>query len=88
MRSGSDVRDRGRINEQKVSVVSHYTQKLTLFFFRYLRFNDNNLEAITELIEEEIQKTQSQIDEQRNSQIAQMSHTPRPSKAARVLHFH
>ncbi|EFP03327.1 CRE-CDT-1 protein [Caenorhabditis remanei] len=54
---------------------------------KYLRFSDNNIEAINEILVEELGKTQEKIDAQRNNQIAQMSHTPRP-KAARSLKFH
>lgn len=53
---------------------------------KYLRFTDKNIEAINEVLTEEMEKTQQKIDAQRNHQISQMSHTPRP-KAARALKF-
>lgn len=54
---------------------------------KYLRIIDNNIEAINEIILEELETTNEKINSQRNTQITQMSHTPRP-KAARSLKFH
>ncbi|CCD72833.1 CDT1 Geminin-binding domain-containing protein [Caenorhabditis elegans] len=71
-------------------VAPMYISEASLMNKKYFRFTDNNIEAINELLDEELQITQKKIDEQRNTQIAQMSHhhTPRPSKAARSLKFH
>ncbi|PIC55827.1 hypothetical protein B9Z55_000940 [Caenorhabditis nigoni] len=67
-------------------VAPMYITEATFMNKKYLRFNDNNIEAISEILVEELDKTQQKIDAQRNSQISQMSHTPRP-KAARALKF-
>lgn len=53
---------------------------------KYLRFTDNNIDGIHEILGEELTKTQEKINTQRNHQISQMNHTPRP-KAARSLKF-
>lgn len=71
-------------------VAPMYVTEIVTMGTKYLRFtevNKNNMEAINELILEELEKTQEKIDFQRNTQITQMSHTPRP-KAARSLKFH
>ncbi|EGT38545.1 hypothetical protein CAEBREN_28615 [Caenorhabditis brenneri] len=71
-------------------VAPMYVTEIVLMGTKYLRFtedNKNNMEAINEIILEELEKTQEKIDFQRNTHITQMSHTPRP-KAARSLKFH
>ncbi|CAP33375.2 Protein CBR-CDT-1 [Caenorhabditis briggsae] len=67
-------------------VAPMYITEATFMNKKYLRFNDNNIEAISEILVEELDKTQQKIDAQRNNQVSQMSHTPRP-KAARALKF-
>uniref|UniRef100_A0A1I7TKK0 CDT1 domain-containing protein n=1 Tax=Caenorhabditis tropicalis TaxID=1561998 RepID=A0A1I7TKK0_9PELO len=68
-------------------VAPMYVTEVVAMGRKCLRFTENNLEAINEVIQDELEKTTEKINSQKKNQIAQMSHTPRP-KAARSLKFH
>uniref|UniRef100_A0A8R1DV23 CDT1 domain-containing protein n=1 Tax=Caenorhabditis japonica TaxID=281687 RepID=A0A8R1DV23_CAEJA len=70
-------------------VAPMYVSETVTMNEKHLRFTDNNLEAIVELLEEEHKRTRDALAAQKSAHIAQMqsSHTPRPSKAARSLKF-
>lgn len=80
----SDINDHLKL---MCEVAPMYVAEVVQMGTKYLRFTENNMEAINEIIMEELEKTQEKIDFQRNAQITQMSHAPRP-KAARSLKFH
>lgn len=68
-------------------VAPMYATEVSLMGKKYLRLTDKNIDAITEIIAEELSKTKEKMDMQKNTHIAQLSLTPRP-KAARSLKFH
>ncbi|CAI2304807.1 unnamed protein product [Caenorhabditis sp. 36 PRJEB53466] len=63
-----------------------YAKEVLLMGKKYLRFVENDMEAINELVTEEIQRVEHVLKEQTNAQYAKLN-SPRPSKAARALKF-